>query len=166
ANGPNVNDPRDVKFPCITHKLSRLGPAVLKNGVVELKPRIRMLETRHTNEELKDSFEEQAVKVYGHMLDAEVVFIVWDETNEKVEATSKLFRQTMQSFIPFVKSKGIKEMYMMGMSDDGSGSEMRDNYKTRTLKYFVRFEEITVQKSEILRAIEVVDEKLSQELGR
>lgn len=158
-DNPNVTDAKNIKFPIIVHYLNELQPGVVGKGTKEIKPRYRYLGKNST----PDRANINATTIYGQMLDAEVVFEVWGETNGEVNEMTKRLRQTINAFTGYLKEKGLHEIQFLKMEPDLGGSKMNDSYKIRKLRYFIKFEEITEVPSDIFRIFDVVDKKLQEE---
>jgi hypothetical protein len=155
-DGPNVTDPTNVQYPIITYYLKEMRPGMIGNNTREIKPRQRFYAV---NDEVNGT-QPKAVKIYGQVMDAEVVFEVWEETNGKADILAKQFRQTMRAYTGYFKEKGIKEIQFVRLENDQSNNRIRDSYKIRRLTYFVRFEEITEVPTDLLGVIDVVEEKI------
>ncbi|UOE58249.1 hypothetical protein IRB79_27895 (plasmid) [Cytobacillus oceanisediminis] len=158
-DGPNVTDPTNVDYPVIVHYMSEMMPGKIGTSTRELKPRHRYFAT---NDEAGGG-QPQAVRIYGQVFDAEVVFEIWEETNASAARLAKQFRQTLAAFTGYLKEKGLKEIQFLRMETDLSNSRIKDNYKIRRLVYFVRFEELTEVPTELFQIIEVVENRLQKD---
>lgn len=159
ANGPNTTDPKNVDYPVIVYGLKQLRPGVIGKTAREIKPRYRYF---GINEDTNGSLP-PATSVYGQVFDAEVEFEIWEETNERAEKLAKNFRQTMATYSGYLKEKGLKAIYFEQMDTETKYS-VPDIHKVRKLTYSVKFEEITEVPTDIFKIIEVVEQRLQEQV--
>lgn len=158
AEGPNVSDPRNVEFPHITHNIGCLQPGMIGKNTREIKPRHRYFEApREVN-----GTQPPARNIYGQVFETEMTFVIWEETNAQADKMAKQLRQLLSTYTGYFKEKGLKELIFIKQENDGGGSGLQDMHKTRTLTYFVKFEELTEVPTDIIRIMNVVDEKLQK----
>lgn len=155
-DGPNVVDPTSVSYPIITHYLREMRPGKIGNNAREIKPRPRY---HAVNEEVNGT-QPPGVTIYGQVFDAEVVFEVWEDTNFKVDALAKQFRQLLTALTGYLKRKGIKEFQFVRLEAEPSNNRIKDAFKIRKLTYYVRFEEITEVPANVLQAIDIAERQL------
>ncbi|MGK0536213.1 hypothetical protein [Bacillus sp. 'calajunan'] len=158
AEEPTVTVDKPVAYPVIIHYLKLMQPGLIGKSIREIKPRQRYLAF---NEDPKGTLP-PATKVYGQVFDAEVVFEIWEETNARVDKLTKEFRQTLATFTGFLKEKGLKELQFVKMETDLSKANISNVSKVRRLVYFAKFEELTEVPVDILRVIDVVEQKLQE----
>lgn len=158
-DGPNLTDPHNVDYPFIVHYIENLQPGIVGKDTREIRPRLRHFVQ---NDDVNGTGP-PGTKIYGQVFDANVVFEVWEETNAQVSKLAKEFRNTLNMYTGFLKSKGLREIQFVAMETDMSTNKIRDSYKVRKLTYFVKFEEVTEVPTDIFRVMEVVDAKLEKE---
>lgn len=159
--GPNATDETNVEYPYIIHHLSEMVPGLIGKNTREIKPRIRY---QGRNDEVNGSGAPGA-SVYGQIFDAEVVFEIWEETNEKVDKLTKEFRQFLSIYKGYLKQRGLKELSFVKMETDLSNNRIKDAYQIRKLVYFVKFEELTVVPTDVFFVIETIEKRLQEELN-
>lgn len=157
-DAPNDVDPNNVDYPIILHYINEMRPGLIGNSTRETKPRYRY----HAVNPNANGNQPPGSTIYGQVFDVEVVFEVWEETNAKVEAKAKEFRQTLASFVGYLKEKGLKEIQFLKMVPKYE-STLRDAHKVRALSYLVRFEELTEVPTDIFRVFDVVNKQLQDE---
>ena len=156
-DGPNVSDPKNVEYPIVIHSIRELRPGLVGNTTREMKPRYRYT----FQNEGTDGGEPAAMTVYGQLLDSEIVFELWEETNAALDKLEKQFRQTIASFTGYLKKKGLREIQFIRMAP--ASKNFSDSYKVRELTYFVRFEELVEVPTDIFRVIDVVEERFKKD---
>jgi len=152
-DAPSGKDPNNVAFPMITYGIKYMRPGKVGKSTQELKPRHRFTETRATN-----GNGPVLMSIYGQVMDAEVCFHVWEESNAKVEKKAKEFRDFMNIYKGYFKSQGIREIMFLNMSDQPDNGLYRDNVSCRKLSYLVQFEEFTEMPSDSIRTIEMANQ--------
>lgn len=162
SEAPNVSDPKNVKYPIITHRLDEMKPGVVGGNTREIKPRLRY------SGNIKDpnGTHPKGVNVYGQVFDSEVVFEIYGETNGEVQELARDFRAVISTFTPFLKQKGLGELRLLSVSNPQRDSGIRDLSRVRRIHYYVRFEELVEVPTNILRIIDVVEKNLERELNK
>lgn len=156
-DGPNTTDAKNVDYPVIIHYIDSIIPGKIGNNTREIKPRHRYTAiNKDTN-----GTQPPAIKILGQVFDAEIAFEVWEETNDQVEKLAKRFRQTLSIYTGYLKMKGLKEIIFQSMSPS-KDSAIRDSSKVRKLTYFVRFEELIEEPVDVIKIIDVVEQKLQE----
>lgn len=157
-DGPNVTNPHDINYPIIVHYLQHMEPGLVGKNTREIRPRYRQMEeTPDANGTMPP-----LTKVMGQVFDGVIVFEVWEETNFQVNKLARRFRETLSIYSGFLKGKGLKEFQFLKMETDLWDSKIHDAHKVRRLSYFVKFEEITTVPIDVLRVMDVVEERLQE----
>jgi hypothetical protein len=136
----------NVKTPIITYKLEEMRPGVIsKDGTREIKP-------RHRETIFPSSDPSTAIEVYGRVLDATVVFEIWEENNAKASKFATKFIDFLDMYTGYIKQQGVKEIIFQRFSNDTTTS-LNENIVTRKLEYFVRFEHLNEIHSDIISKV-------------
>lgn len=159
-DGPNVTDPRNVEYPIVTYGLQELRPGKIgKSGTREIKPRYRYMDrTRDVN-----GTQPPAVTIYGQVMEGEITFEIWEETNAQADEMAKQLRALIATYAGYLKEKGLKEIIFLKQQTGALSSHIQDSHKVRVLTYFVKFEELNEVPTDIFRVMEVVDKRLQEE---
>lgn len=158
ADAPSGGDPTDIKLPIITYQLSKMTPGKVGDSRREIRPRLR-----HQYRDEETGSAPPVTEVLGRMMDAEIVFEVWEESNAKAEKLAKKFRDFMTIYSGYFKEQGLKNIVFVLMSATPNGEILRDNAVCRKLVYFVKFEELTEIPVDIIKTIAVANKLKAQE---
>ena len=159
-DGPNVTDPRNVEYPIVTYSLKELRPGQIgKNGTREIKPRYRHMDR---NRDVNGT-QPPAITIYGQVMEGEVTFEIWEETNAQADEMAKQLRVLIATYAGYLKEKGLKEIIFLKQEKGSLSSHIQDSHKVRLLTYFVKFEELNEVPTDIFHVMDVVDQKLQEE---
>jgi len=150
ADAPSGTESEQVDFPVITYLLKFLRPGQVGKSAREIKARQRFIDYRPD----ANGTEAQAVTIYGQVMDAEVVFEIWEESNIKTEALAKKFRDFMTIYGGYFKSQGLRNIHFLMMNDQPENGRFRDIAVCRKLIYQIQFEELTEVPSDVFRIID------------
>jgi len=153
SDAPSGTDPKNVTFPIITYSLKGLRPGLVGKDTREIRARHRYSEKRETN-----GNEPAIIKVLGQVLDAEIVFELWEESNAKVEKLAKRFREFMNIYTGYFISQGLRGIVFVVMNDIPENGKFRDNVQCRKFLYHVQFEEFTEVPVDAMNVIEQVNQ--------
>lgn len=158
SDSPSGNDPTKVEFPIITYSLKFLRPGLVGKTTREIKPRQRFTDYREV-----DGTQPQATIIKGQVMDAEVVFEVWEESNAKVEKLAKKFRDFMTIYGGYFKSQGLRNIQFLMMNDQSENGRFRDNTVCRKFIFQIQFEELVEIPSDVFKIIDTAKNQLSLE---
>jgi hypothetical protein len=142
---PNGTDPANVKTPIITYKLVEMRPGQIGRDTKEIKPRLR--ETIFPEDDPST-----AIEIFGRILDANVVFEIWEENNTKASKVATRFMDFLDMYTGFIKSQGVKEVIFQRFSND-TNSAWKDDLVSRQIEYFVRFEHLNEVRSDVITKV-------------
>lgn len=160
ADAPSGNDPANINFPIITYGLKYLRPGQVGKNTREIRPRQRFVETRDV-----DGTQPSGTIIKGQVMDAEIVFEIWEESNSKVEKLAKKFRDFMTIYSGYFKSQGLRNILFLMLNDQSESGRFRDNTVCRKLIYQIQFEELTEIPTDVFNTIEVSNKLQLDENG-
>jgi hypothetical protein len=162
SDAPLGNDPNNITFPVITYALKFMQPGKVGKTTREIRPRQRMIEYLDD----VNGTAPNANTILGQVMDAEVVFEVWEDSNADVEKLAKRFRDFMTIYSGYFKSQGLRNIRFAMMNDISEGGRIRENAVCRKLIYQVQFEELTVVPSDVFNIIDTSKNQLALEKQR
>lgn len=147
---PNGRDPQQVTLPAITYMVRSKRPGLVNDkGVREIKPRHR--------EEIVPAKSNQGSAekyiIYAQWFDHDIIFEVWEETNDLLLKLSERFEDFMMTYAGFFKSQGVGEILFDNMTNGYQTRLWRDNMVCRTYSYYVRLEKHVVVPSNVIKEI-------------
>lgn len=155
ADAPSGNDPNNVNFPVITYSLKFLRPGLVGKSTREIRPRQRFTDDREV-----DGTQPMTTIIKGQVMDAEIVFEVWEETNAKVEKLAKKFRDFMNLYSGYFVSQGLRNIQFLMMNDQSENGRFRDNTVCRKFIYQIQFEELTEVPTDVIKFIDTTSQLL------
>ena len=150
ADSPTGNNPESIVFPVITYSLKYLRPGQVGKNTREIRPRHRFTEYR---EDTNGTAPPSSI-IKGQVMDGEVVFEVWEESNSKAEKLAKKFRDFMTIYAGYFKSQGLRNIQFAMMNDQPENGRLKDNTFCRKLIYQIQFEELTEVPTDIFNIID------------
>lgn len=143
------SNPKNINIPCVTEKLLSKKAGAIGKNTLEIKPRIR--------EQLKDpDHPNEVIIILGQVFDAYVRFDIWAENDVSATQLADRFESMMLQYVGFIKKKGIGEVIFLEQLQDSDAQSLRLDLSCRSLKYYVRFEQLTVTKTYALKTIELL----------
>ena len=144
---PNGNDPTKAKLPIITYHSKGKRPAVIgKNGVQEIKPRIRSY-----YKETEDGTE--AVNVYAQSFDYNLVFEVWAESNTEADQMAERFENFMMTYTGYFMQNGVQQLIFQEQLDETAVMKWREAAVVRSFRYLLRLEKQTEESIGVITEI-------------
>lgn len=125
---------KDVQMPTITYQLRRIEPGDVGRGQRERKPRQRGSYEVLINGEKRTVIEE------GQVMDAEIVFSVYGESNLQTIQSAEAFMDVLHTGKGFFMKKGIRNMWFRENIE--KEVDTRENIYAREIVYDVKFERI------------------------
>jgi hypothetical protein len=153
SDAPSGNNPQNIEFPIITYSLKFMRPGEVGKGTREIRPRQRFIDNRDV-----DGTQPNSTIIKGQVMDAEIVFEVWEESNAKVEKLAKKFRDFMTIYSGYFKSQGLRNILFLMMNDTPENGRFRDNTVCRKFIYRIQFEELTEIPTDVFKVIDTANQ--------
>lgn len=146
---PNNTDPSNITFPIITYMLNDMRPATVGNGNVrEIKPRLR---DQYVVTDAGDGAPPM-ISVFGQTMDCTISFECWEESNVKVDALAKRFRDFMRTYTGYMLQKGVQQI-LFDYQNNETTSGFRDDVVGRRLVFRVRLEDQYLVPSDVIEKV-------------
>ena len=150
----STDNPTEQWKNTITYKVTRLEPASVggrkqpfDGDTRELVPRLRQT--------VNPVGEEKALQIYGRCYDVFVQFDIWCNTNTESEEIANWFMKYMTDRRNLWKHLGIGECIFWWRGQDDSLMNINKKLQTRTLTYYVKYEELSFVEATKLQELEI-----------
>lgn len=147
-----MENPTDLFRDTVSYMVTREEPGSVGGnkqpfgGTREVNPRFR--ETRKTSDLGSEN-------VYGQWFDALVQFDLWTLTNWEAERLVTWVKRFMTTHRMFFKDMGLSEVLFWWRGRDEVSSRLHNNLHLRSIVYFVRTEEISLEEEYNLKELKV-----------
>lgn len=142
---PTGLDGRNVNVPIVTYVVKEMKPGSF-GKTTEIKPRLR------DSYRVDNGGQMEHIDVYSQIMDYEVEFQIWEESNVKAGELAKDFLDFMRSYTGFLKSKGAMEILFVKMVTIDSSS-MRDELASKKMTFQIRLEDMYEVRSSIIEKV-------------
>jgi len=152
-----LENPTELFRDTITYMVTREEPGSIGGnkkpfgGTREVYPRFR--ESRKVSDEKSEV-------VYGQWFDSLVQFDIWTLTNWEAQRLVIWFKRFMTTHRHFFQNMGISEILFWWRGRDDVSSRLQNNLHLRSIVYFVRTEEISLEEEYNLKELRVEINKL------
>lgn len=149
-----MDDPTETFPITITYRVVRREPATtggnkepFGTGFKERTPHERM------RQGMRDGTQ---VILYGQNFDNEVRFEIWALTNFEAEKTVNWFEQYLRNRRVWLRNQGVGEVLFMRRTDfQENASDLRNGLEYRSLVFYFRTEELSIEDEQVLRNLEI-----------
>lgn len=135
----------------ITYKVRTQQPGGLQGPFSSKRER-----TFHHRETVKNDENPQEVyDVYGRRMDNLVQFDIWGSNGRSAEARASWFMNVMQLITGSIMRQGVGKILFWGRLEDDTVTKWRSDVAVRSLRYYIRTEEIQLMSAGKIRGIDV-----------
>lgn len=154
------NSAPQVPTNAITWGVVRMEPGTVSGapfrGTQEIQPRHReaiAIFGENTKKYISDSDGSrisrdgkliQYLKVYGQHYDMLIQYNIWSKSNYEVELLTHWFLKYLQKYRGMFREAGVINMHLWNRVRDDTMTQMKNGYHVRSVLYYFRTEEITI----------------------
>ena len=150
----SMDNPTEEWKNTITYKVTRQEPASIggRKQPFDGETRERIPRLRQT---VNIPSEEKALEIYGMFYDVYVQFDIWATTNTEAEEITTWFMKYMIERRNLWKHLGIGECLFQWRGQDDSLMNINKKLQSRTLTYYIKYEDLTFVEANKLRELEL-----------
>jgi hypothetical protein len=148
-DNPSEKIPTTITYRVVRREIATLGgnKEPFGTGYKEMIPRERARIGQRDGTQ---------VVVYGQNFDNEIRFEIWATTNTEAERAVNWFEKYLRNKRIWLRNQGIGEILFTKRTDfQENGSDLNNNLEYRSLIFFVRTEEISLEDESVLKNLEI-----------
>lgn len=160
---PNfTEDVKNAEMPIITYVLKEARPGeVGQRGTIERKPRLR-----EKFEVMDENNQRSFISIEGQIIDAEIEFVIYGESNNEAMELSEAFREVMNKYKGYFMEHGLQNIWFKREYERSSNEQRKDDMATRGIEYQLRFEELTEINDTEMKQISVTATSYFEEMKK